>query len=151
MATKRSDDDTPDEGRNPEAAGLKGLRTSGRAAPPAAGGTPLSRDMAGPQPVTPAAPFHGALAARHPGVLLDPAAMPVVREGSGYISEARLGRHYVIAEFDATETIYPPGCTTPISRVLWHKGNQVRRDAYELFLEKSGRATAAQDAGPAAS
>jgi len=131
----RNDDETTD---NPEAAGLKGKRTSTRTPAPAAGQTALSRDMADPQPVPDSTPFYGTLAARHPAVLLDPATMPVVREGTGFVSEALLGKHYVTAEFGATETILPPGCTTPISRVLWHKGNQVRRDAYELYLEKHG-------------
>ena len=135
MATRNDDETTG----NPEAAGLKGKRAPARPPAPAPGQTPLSRDMTDPQPAPEGVPFHGTLAARHPRMLLDPAAMPVVREGSGYVSEARLGRHYVTAEFDATETIYPPRCTTPISRVLWHKGNQVRRDAYELYLETHGR------------
>jgi len=127
------------ESDNPETTGLKGRRASGRPPAPAAGTTPLSRDMDGVQPTPADRPFHGALAARHPGVLLDPAAMPVVREGSGYVSEARLGRHYVVAEFDATETFTPPGCVTPITRVLWHAGNQVRKDAYALYVERYGR------------
>lgn len=147
MAVTRKDD-TDDE-RNSEADGLKGRRASTRTPPPPPGQTPLSRDMSGPQSVPDGTPFHGTLAAQHPAVLLDPATMPVVREGSGYVSEAALGKHYVVAEFDATETIYPPGCTTPISRVLWHKGNQVRRDAYALFLERYGRSDLPQEPGPA--
>lgn len=148
MAVTRKDD--TDEDRNPEADGLKGRRTNTRTPPPQPGQTPLSRDMSGPQPVPDGTPFHGALAARHPAVLLDPATMPVVREGSGYVSEAALGKHYVVAEFDATESFAPPGCTTKVSRVLWHKGNQVRRDAYALYQERFGRPDAPQeDAGPA--
>jgi hypothetical protein len=142
----RSDDETT----NPEAAGLKGKRASTRTPPPGPGRTPLSQDMAGPQPVPEGTPFHGTLAARHPAVLLDPAAMPVVREGVGFVSEAPLSKHYVTAGFSATESILPPGCTTPISRVLWHKGNQVRRDAYELYLEKYGHPDVTETAEPAA-
>lgn len=40
---------------------------------------------------------------------------------------------YVIAEQDAIESVVPRGCTTEVSRVLWHKGDRVRRDVHEAY------------------
>jgi len=41
---------------------------------------------------------------------------------------------YVIAECDAEETMIPPGCRTATARVLWTRGQLVRRDLYEAVL-----------------
>lgn len=38
--------------------------------------------------------------------------------------------NYVVAEFDAMESMVPPGCKTPVSRLLWRAGWRVRKDFY---------------------
>lgn len=59
---------------------------------------------------------------------------------------------YVVAQCDAEESVVPPGCRTPTSRVLWQRGMQVRRDLYDAVLAEherkaaQGRATAADPA-----
>lgn len=128
--------DAPDT--NPEAAGLKGRRAPRTG--PTPGGTALSEPMVNPptgDPV-PDGSVYQTLAAAHPRVLFDPAGMPVVLEEGGHVSEATLGEHYVISEFDAAETMIPAGCTTGISRTLWQKGHRVRRDAYAAYITKYG-------------
>lgn len=135
MTTK----DTKDAAQqNPEVAGLKGKRPPRAGAQP--GGTPLSAAMVHPptgDPV-PDGTVYQTLAAVHPRVLFDPAGMPLVVEEGGHVSEAILSDHYVISEFDAGETMIPPGCRTGITRTLWHKGNRVRKDAYAAYLSKYG-------------
>jgi len=42
--------------------------------------------------------------------------------------------NYAIAECDADEAMTPPGCYTPVSRLLWRRGYRVRRDLYEAVL-----------------
>lgn len=125
---------------NPEAAGLKGRRPARNTNTPRPGATALSEPMANPPTGDPApdGTVYESLVMRHPRVLFDPSTMPVVLESSGFISEATRDQHYVISEFDAGESIVPTGCITPISRTLWRKGNHVRRDAYETYVEKYG-------------
>lgn len=136
---------------NPETSALKGRRSTTRTPQPATATAPdtaLSADMIAPAPA-PAAPLMAAIEAANPLLLLDPANMPVVRQATGYVSEATLGEHYVLAEQDASEQITPPGCTTPIVRVLWHKGNHVRKDAYALWQRRAA-ATIPVDGGATA-
>jgi hypothetical protein len=58
----------------------------------------------------------------------------VVVETGGHVPAANLTGNYVVAEFDGTEQHTPWGCRTPISRVLWNKGQHVRRDVYATYL-----------------
>lgn len=128
-----------DNQANPEAAGLKGRRATKPTVTP--GGTALSQSMVSPpkgDPV-PDGSVYATLAAKHPRVLFDPSGMPIVLEQGGHVSEATIGEHYVISEFDAGETMIPAGCTTAITRTLWQKGHRVRRDAYAAYIAKYGK------------
>lgn len=58
----------------------------------------------------------------------------VVVETGGHVPAANLVGDYVVAEFDASEQHTPRGCRTPISRVLWSRGQHVRRDVYNTYL-----------------
>ncbi|MBA2695557.1 MAG: hypothetical protein H0U62_06855 [Actinobacteria bacterium] len=50
---------------------------------------------------------------------------------------------YVTAACDAEESMVPPGCYTPVTRLLWHKGYRVRRDLYDAVLAEHALNTAA--------
>ena len=50
---------------------------------------------------------------------------------------------YVTAACDAEEAMVPPGCYTPVTRLLWHKGYRIRRDLYDAVLAEHARNTAA--------
>lgn len=52
--------------------------------------------------------------------------------------------NYVVAEFDAEESMVPPGCKTPVSRLLWQKGWKVRKDFYAAVAQR--RSVADQEA-----
>lgn len=133
---------------NPEAAGLKGRRPARSNNTPRPGSTALSEPMANPPTGDPApnGTVYESMVMRHPRVLFDPATMPLVLESSGFISEATRNQHYVVSPFDAGESIVPQNCKTAISRTLWRKGNHVRRDAFEAYVEKYGDPTAEEPA-----
>jgi hypothetical protein len=65
--------------------------------------------------------------------LLDPAEMPAVIESSGAVPPADNERFYRVAEHACYEQFVPPGCRTPVSRMLWNAGMLVRRDVYAAF------------------
>lgn len=46
---------------------------------------------------------------------------------------------YVIAECEANEHTIPPNCKTPVVRLLWRKGDRVRRDLYEAVMAEHAR------------
>lgn len=50
---------------------------------------------------------------------------------------------YVIAACDAEEHVVPPGCYTPVSRLLWRRGYRVRRDLYERVMAEHAARVAA--------
>lgn len=53
---------------------------------------------------------------------------------------------YVVADCDASEQMVPPGCKTPVARILWRKGNRVRRDLYEAVMgAHAAKVAAGQD------
>lgn len=101
-------------------------------------------------PSTPAPPDENApvpLPDAHPNMtsaLRRPAGLPVfdprlvktlaVAETGGHVPASRMS-DYVVAAFDATEQVRPPRCLTPVTRVLWSKGQHVRRDVYQTFLD----------------
>ena len=70
--------------------------------------------------------------------LFDPAEMPVVVESNGHVPPADFDRYYVIAEHDASESVVPDGCRTPVARTLWLRGQHVRKDVYAAWLRDSG-------------
>jgi len=50
---------------------------------------------------------------------------------------------YVTAACDAEESMVPPGCYTPVTRLLWQRGYRIRRDLYDAVLAEHARNTAA--------
>lgn len=40
---------------------------------------------------------------------------------------------HVVADRDAEEVVYPPNTTVGVTRVLWRKGDRVRRDIHDAF------------------
>lgn len=119
---------------NPEAAGLRGKRPSKRTGPPAPvpGTTALTREpLLTAEPVSVFETMNDRMF-----VLFDPREKAPVVEVGGHVPEAELGDVYVRSEFDANETVTPTGCTTGVSRVLWQKGQHVRRDIYEDFIQR---------------
>lgn len=117
---------------NPEAASLRGKRPAKRATPPAPapGGTPLSR-VTDPEPSS----VYEYMTART-FTLFDPREKAPIIEIGGHVPEADLEDMYARSEFDAYETLLPAGCTTGVSRMLWQRGQHVRRDVYERYIEK---------------
>jgi hypothetical protein len=71
------------------------------------------------------------LTRRNP-VLFDPSELPAVVEGGGYVPPAKL-EHYSVAQRPATQQVYPDGCVTPVTRILWRKGQHVRTDVLEAY------------------
>lgn len=69
--------------------------------------------------------------------LFDPREMPVVLEANGAVPPSTL-EHYVVAEFDASESVVPQGCVTPVVRSLWARGAHVRSDVYEAHVRARG-------------
>lgn len=119
---------------NPEAAALRGKRTK-RTQAPQPGTTALSRE-ATTDPDAPTTVY--AAMSRQTFVLFDPAEMPPVVEIGGHVPDAVLADKYVRSEFDASETMVPPGCVTGVSRSLWQRGQHVRRDIYEDYVKRYG-------------
>lgn len=119
---------------NPEAAGLRGKRSTKRTEPPAPvpGTTALTQDP--PRTAKPVSVFETMNDRKF--VLFDPREKAPVIEVGGHVPEADLGEVYVRSEFDASETLIPTGCTTGVSRVLWQKGQHVRRDVYEDYINR---------------
>jgi len=70
------------------------------------------------------------LPALHP---LERRRLAVVETG-GHVPAANLEADYVVSPFDAQEQIVPWGCTTPIARTLWARGQHVRRDVFATYL-----------------
>jgi hypothetical protein len=70
--------------------------------------------------------------------LFDPAEMAVVVEIGGVVPPADFAAYYVVAEHDASESIVPDGCKTPVSRTLWRAGQHVRKDVYYGWLRDHG-------------
>lgn len=60
---------------------------------------------------------------------------PAVAELGGFVPSSTM-RDYVVAQFDASEQLVPSGCRTPITRSLWAKGQHVRRDVYQTYLDQ---------------
>lgn len=80
----------------------------------------------------PAAPTGGVFAGR-PAILEPmPATAAVLPQDADYVTAA----------CDAEESMVPPGCYTPVTRLLWHKGYRVRRDLYDAVLAEHARNTA---------
>lgn len=79
----------------------------------------------------------GAALTRRSMTLLHPSEkhQPFVAETGGYVPSSRM-KDYVVAEFDASEQLTPPGCRTPITRTLWSVGQHVRRDVYATYLDE---------------
>lgn len=123
-----------DTDSNPEAAGLRGKRPAKRTGPPAPmpGTTALTQDP--PLTAEPVSVFETMNNRRF--VLFDPREKAPVIEVGGHVPEADLGDVYVRSEFDASETLIPSGCTTGVSRSLWQKGQHVRRDVYEDYINR---------------
>lgn len=119
---------------NPEAAGLRGKRAPKRTGPPAPvpGTTVLTQDP--PLTAEPVTVFETMNDRKF--VLFDPRERAAVIEVGGHVPEAELDSVYVRSEFDASETVIPTGCTTGVSRVLWQKGQHVRRDIYEDYVKR---------------
>lgn len=46
---------------------------------------------------------------------------------------------YVIAECEANEHTIPPNCKTPVVRLLWRKGDRVRRDLYDAVMAEHAK------------
>lgn len=90
-----------------------------------------------PPPLPESHPTMAAALSRRAMTLGHPAdkRQPAVAETSGYVPPSAL-RDYVVAEFDAAEQLTPPGCRTPITRSLWAKGQHVRRDVYQTYLDQ---------------
>lgn len=117
---------------NPEAAALRGKRTRRPTqAEPQPGGTTLSAHLL--VPATPPATVAEAMG-RRSFLLFDPAELPPVVEIGGHVPSAELDDRYIVSEFDASETIVPAGCTTGVSRLLWQRGQHVRRDIYAQYV-----------------
>lgn len=69
--------------------------------------------------------------------------------GDAYAADER----YVVAACDAEESHVPPGCTTPVSRLLWFAGDRVLRTFYDDVMAAHAARAAdgiATDAQPAA-
>lgn len=57
-----------------------------------------------------------------------------VAQSSGYTPDA-VGTRYTVAADDEYETVTPPGCTTPTSRLVWRKGHHVPTALYEQRMK----------------
>lgn len=115
---------------------LKGRRKRAAAQRTATPATPAPNEDA---PI-PLPPTHDSMTAalRRPAGLpaFDPRLITTlaVAETGGHVPASRMDA-YVVAAFDATEQVRPPRCRTPVTRVLWSKGQHVRRDVYQAFLD----------------
>lgn len=85
----------------------------------------------------------GEPARRYP-LLRDPSE-PHVLGASGMTLGGDHGGKYVFAEVDGVEHILPRGCTTPITRFRWHKGQRVLRAVYEAYIEDLAAKTEAAE------
>jgi hypothetical protein len=70
--------------------------------------------------------------------LFDPAEMPIVVEGGGFLPPADFDEFYVVAAVDGNRTVTPDGCTTAVSVRMWWAGQHVRRDVYAAYLKELG-------------
>lgn len=120
---------------NPEAASLRGKRPTKRTGAPAptAGATPLSQTLAA-EPGEPASVYEQMNQRKF--ILFDPRESAPVIEIGGHVPEAELHDNYVRSEFDASETLIPPGCVTGVSRMLWQRDQHVRRDIYAAYVQR---------------
>jgi hypothetical protein len=87
----------------------------------------------------------GVTGARIPtGDLYGTGSQPLVQPMSTIYGTMPHADNYVIAEFDAEESMVPPGCRTSVSRLLWQRGWRVRKDFYEAVSQR--RSAADQEA-----
>jgi hypothetical protein len=107
---------------NVEAAAMKARRAAARAGSPGVPDADVPPEMGVDQP------------ARRFPLLADPREPKIVLGASGMASGADMNGRYVVAAEDAYESILPTGCTTPVSRLRWRKGQKVLKTVYEEHL-----------------
>lgn len=116
-------------------AGLKGRRKAKAPRRPS-----VLTNVPGEEELPPLPDAHDTMTA----ALSRPAGLPVLHplerrrlavvETGGHVPAANLEADYVVSPFDAQEQIVPWGCTTPIARTLWVRGQHVRRDVFATYL-----------------
>jgi hypothetical protein len=82
--------------------------------------------------------YNGLTAAWMPG--LQPGYQPLVQPTSNAYGVMPHAQHYVTAEFDADESMVPPGARQPVSRLLWLRGWRVRKDLYDAVCARRSEA-----------
>lgn len=76
---------------------------------------------------------------------------PLVQPTSNMYGITPRADNYVLAEFDASESMVPVGAKQPVSRLLWRKGWRVRKDFYaEVCKRRSAADQEAARVSPAA-
>lgn len=115
---------------NPEASTVKARRAAAREAGEAVRAAEIP-------PLADRPVMVGEDVARRFPTLGDPREPRMVAEAGGSLFGLNAGdtiNGYVIAPEDAAEILYPRGCTTPTSRLLWAKGQHVPTEVYEKWV-----------------